>query len=111
MLSKFFAAWLVVLVMVPFTAPFSAFSLSDLRWDAGQPTDPASSSAPAVAAAPSTPSHAVPIPRGTSRQRLWLTRLRLPNVAIIAPLAAHVCRHAPSFSDSQSATRSAVLRI
>ena len=79
MLSKVCAVWLVLLVILPFTAPFSMFDLHE--WQA--PRAHASGRAPA-SKTPETMldhaplSHAVPLPPRVGRTRLALTRLRIP---------------------------------
>ena len=84
-LAKLCAAWLVVLVMVPFTAPFSTFDLRDLaptptNGIAGAP----SSTRPTTAIAKATWSHAVPFPPRVSRLRLRVVtaRLRLSSLVV-----------------------------
>jgi len=112
--AKICAAWLVVLVMVPFTAPFSTFDLRDLAPTlpdglAGAP----SSTRPTTAIAKTTLSHAAPLPPRVSRLRLRVVtaRLRLSSLVLNPhhgdrlPLAAST-RHA-----EHPSVRPTVLRI
>ena len=87
MLSKVCASWLIVLVLLPFTAPFSIFDLSELLTGGsnnamGRP----SSRTPMAALARAALSGGVPVPLRAVRHRSALTRLRASSPAAIAPV-------------------------
>jgi len=111
MLSKVCAAWLVVLVTLPFTAPFSTLDLADLLSGA---TDEAGripgAPVPATATAGAALSHAVPLPPRPGRTRLAQTRLHALEVRAIADRAPRPASNAWLSRDCH-ATRPTVLRI
>ena len=76
MLSKVCASWLIVLVLLPFTAPFSMFDLTELL--SGQSVDSLgapSSTTPTAALTRAALSRAVPFPLRAARHRPAPTRL------------------------------------
>jgi hypothetical protein len=111
-LAKICAAWLVVLVMVPFTAPFSAFDLGDLL-----PTQPdgiagaSSSTRPTTGIARATLSHAVPFPPRASRLRVAMTRLRLSSREAIDHHPDRLPLATSTFHAVHPSSRPTVLRI
>jgi hypothetical protein len=89
MLSKVCASWLVVLVLLPLTAPYSMFDpmglLAVRRCNLGTPF----SKTPSAAMTQGALSGAVPfLPRPASRVRPTLTRTRAPHAEGLAPIAA-----------------------
>jgi hypothetical protein len=109
MLSKVCAVWIVVLIILPFTAPLSSVTLEELMPRSGDYDGPAtssSSSSPAADVTRPTISHPVPVPEGR-----FLTRLQGSSVVFSAPLPERTPHVVPPRSDRSSAIRSAVLRI
>jgi hypothetical protein len=86
MISKLCAAWLVVLVLLPFTAPFSSFDLRD--WQpaaAARGVGLAPDSRPPLAVTNhAVLSRAVPLPPRTGRQRLALAEIGVPLAISVA---------------------------
>ena len=109
MLSKVCAVWIVVLIILPFTAPLSSVTLEELMPRRGDHDGLAtSSSLPAAAVTRPTVSHAAPVPVPEGR---FLTRLHGSNVVVSAPLPERTHHGVTLCFDRSSATRSAVLRI
>jgi len=109
MLTKIFAVWIVVLIVLPFTAPLSSVTLEGLWPKPGHRDGPGtSSSLPAGAVKPSASVHAgsTPVPRGR-----FLTRQHAPRIVVGAPVQDRTHRCIPRPSDSFSAALPAVLRI
>ena len=91
MLSRVCAGWLVVLVLLPFTAPFSTFDLIDLL--SGQRVDTTGTPSPSPTPSTAASTHAVlaravPCPLRPARLRPVLTRLRDSSVVPGAPVPA-----------------------
>jgi hypothetical protein len=83
MLPKFFACWLVVLVIVPFTAPFSTCDLAGAQGRHAPLTSPPSAAVTNDAAVPS-----VPFVSTAGRVRLVpLSGLPLAHATISSPSA------------------------
>jgi hypothetical protein len=92
MLARGCAVWLAVLVLLPFTPPFSTVDLADLI---GQPDGAAqshddganspSSPRPAPAIARAGIVHALPLPMRGGRNRAGLSRLRLFSFVTFVP--------------------------
>jgi len=113
MVSKICAAWLIVLVVLPFTAPFSAF---DLRtWNAAQNRDgiglAPSSKAPAAVTSQAALARAVPLPPRVGRQRLALSRVRMPLAITAVPHTARVARDVLTSPAVPPASRLIALRV
>jgi hypothetical protein len=109
MLSKVCAVWIVVLIILPFTAPLSSVTLEELmprRGDRGGLA--ASFSLPAAEAPHAAVSHAASIPVPESR---FLTRLHTPGVVLSAPLQEPTRRAVPPVFGTSSMSCPAVLRI
>ena len=87
MVSKVCASWLVVLVLLPFTAPFSMFDLTELLSGPGVDSMGAPSTMPTAVLTRAALSRAVPFPMRAARQRKAPTRLSAASVATIAPVA------------------------
>ena len=82
MLAKLCAVWLVLLTVVPFTAPFSTVDLVDLLPEGGVARTP-SSTLPTTAIARAL-SRAVALPPRVGRQRVAMCRLRLSGLVAIS---------------------------
>jgi hypothetical protein len=108
MLSKVFAVWIVVLIVLPFTAPLSSVSLEGLWPKPGHHDGPATSSLPAAGVRPLASAHAgsMPVPNGR-----FLTRQHAPRIVGGAPIQDRTHRCVSRPSDSFSAALPAVLRI
>lgn len=111
MFSKVCSAWLVILVMLPFTAPFSAFNLADLLPGTTHHDRDASPQLPRAAADHTAVSSGAPLPPGFARLRLDLTRLRGPHVVTVSFVTELTYEAASLLDDRHSATRPSVLRI
>ena len=111
-LAKVCAVWLVVLVWMPFTAPFSTVDLVDLL--AGHRhgiTRAASPNPPTTAVTRASLPHAVPLPSRVGRLRVDMGRVRLCSLVAASP---HLERAPVQTSASPAvgpASRSTVLRI
>jgi hypothetical protein len=88
MLSKVCATWLMVLVVLPFTAPFSTIDMSDVVPGQSDRAGTLPSKVPAAALTHAVLPRAVPFPTRASRLRLALDRLRTRGVVVGAPLRA-----------------------
>ena len=109
MLSKVCAVWIVVLIILPFTAPLSSVTLEELMPRRGDYDGLAtSSSSPAAEVTRPTVSHAAPVPVPEGR---FLTRLHGSSTVVSVPHPDRTHHGVPPSSDRSSATRSAVLRI
>jgi hypothetical protein len=109
MLSKVCAVWIVVLIILPFTAPLSSVTLEELMPRRGGHDGLAtSSSSRAAEVTHPTVSHTTPVPVPEGR---FLTRLHGSSVVVSLPLPERTPPGVPPRSDRSSAIRSAVLRI
>jgi hypothetical protein len=87
MLSKVCASWLIVLVLLPFTAPFSMFDLTEvLSRPGGASMGTPSSPTPMAALTRAALSREVSFPMRAARHRPALTRLRAASILAIAPV-------------------------
>jgi hypothetical protein len=112
MLTRLCALWLIVLVLLPFTAPFSTFDLTDLFPGPSDGIAAAPRSAlPTTAIARAAFSHAVPFPPRMSRLRVAVTRLRLSNVTASMQRSERRPLDTATIHALRSSSRSAVLRI
>lgn len=112
MLSKVCAFWLVVLVLLPLTPPFSMFDLTGLlsvrTCNLGTP----SSKTPSAVLTQAALSRAMPFPPSpASRVRPTLTRARLPHANGLAPVAAAAPSCVTPIQVVHPPRRSTVLRI
>jgi hypothetical protein len=112
MLSKVCATWLIVLVLLPFTAPFSTFDLADFlpgQSDGALGMPP--SGTPPASLTRAVLSRAVPFPPRIGRLRLTLSRLLAPHVATAVPAAAPTLSGALPIHFVHPPSRPTVLRI
>ena len=112
MLSKVCASWLVVLVLLPFTAPFPTFDLSDLQPKPSRHLGVPHSKTPVAALSHVALSRAAPFPaRAASRLRLSLSRLRSPHAAALACIEHAAAAGPAPMYPAHPASRPIVLRI
>jgi hypothetical protein len=112
MLSKACASWLVVLVLLPFTAPFSTFDPTDfLPAPSHRAVGTPSSRTSTAALTHAVLSRAVALPPRVGRLRLTLTRPRALHAAAAAPVAAPARSGAFPIQIVHPPSRPTVLRI
>jgi hypothetical protein len=111
MLSKVCATWLIVLVLLPFTAPFSTFDLADVLPDRSDGLRTPSSGTPTASLSRAVLSRAVPLPPRIGRLRLTLSRVRAPHVAAAVQAAAPTLSGALPIHFVHPPSRPTVLRI
>jgi hypothetical protein len=112
MLSKVCASWLVVLVLLPFTAPFSTFDLTALLPARSRNLGAPPSKTPSAALTRAALSRAMPfLPRPASRARPTLARTRARAAAGLAPVAADAPSGVAPTDAVHPLRRSPVLRI
>jgi len=111
-LAKVCAVWLVVLVWMPFTAPFSTVDLVDLL--AGHrhgTTRAASPNRPTTAVTRASLSHAVPLPPRVGRLRVDMGRVRHCSLIAASPHTEQAPVQTSASPAASPASRSTVLRI
>src|SRR6476469_10677889 len=93
MLSRTFALWLLVLILLPFSAPFSTCDLATVVRSASrhQSTDPVRAHAPIASPADAASTHVLPRARVTARGKFVALEMHSP-VAGAAPSRAHPYR-------------------
>jgi hypothetical protein len=111
MLPKFLASWLVVLVLVPFTAPFSTCDLASLFGNNGgahSPIAPLTSAALTTDAAVPTALFATPAGRV---RHLPLSRVSVAESAALASPATVISSVPSAGSIREHAALSTILRL
>jgi hypothetical protein len=80
MLARTFALWLVVLILLPFSAPFSTCDLATVfpAESGHHSTDPARAHAPIASPADAASSHVLPLSRVTARGKFVASRIHSP---------------------------------
>jgi hypothetical protein len=112
MLSKVCASWLIVLVLLPFTAPFSTFDLADfLPGQSDGAIGIPFSGTPTASLTRAVLPRAVPFPSRMGRLRLILSRLRAPNLSAAVPAAAPTLFGSVPIHFVPPPSRPSVLRI